>query len=474
MSVLAIPATAEPATLSPAAGLADGSGFAVEVEDLRATAATFARLRDASAAASASASAQLAGTGGMAGDDAVLARWRQRYDPMVTAWWGAAGAAVTMLGSIATRMTDTGNAYLAAEHAATPNPAGTPERLPRPGSATHPAAAPPSSTGPDEVPDLLADYFPGGHPDRLRAAAAAWTALARSCDGAGRTGDAAFRALLAANSGETFSTMRTFWNGLYVDCATRPLFNAVATGAGVLGTACAELADLIDRARAEVLHAGTEAARAMSPLDLPARLLGRVTWGLTELELLLGTGALAVSYLQAGRDTYERELDELVARLRPADQAELERAAQPAPVTEPPQITLTDVGEVLRVGLRGSAWDGVPGRHPIPDQIHLSRDGAVHILDGIRTRGGHLAGTGAPEKTEFPPGWTRDRILRSALSVARDPTKIRRSAQFGRWIATGVRDGVMMLVVTEPDGQLVTAYPLSGPGVARNPPRGGS
>lgn len=451
-----------------AASASTGGGFSVVIDDLRITAATFDRLRAASSAAATASSARLGGSGGMAGDDDVLARWRQRYDPMAAALWGATGAATAMLGSIAAKLTETGDAYLAGERAATPNASGPPERLPEVGAAGAQAAAPPSSTGPDAVPDLVAAFYPGGHPDLLRLAAGAWLGLARAWDEAGRAGDSAFRSLLDANRGAAFSTMDTFWKRQYVDCGSRPLFNAVATGAGLLGASCSGLADLIDRTRDAALRAGLEAAQDMSPLDLPAELLSADTFGITELELLLGTGALALSYLGTNRDGFLRALDELVARLRPDDQARLEGLARPEAPSIPLGLALTDVGDVLGVGLRGSAWDGVVGAHPTPDRIHLTRQRATHILNGDDGGGGHRSGTGTPGKSEFPQSWTLERVLRAALSVARDPTTAN-PGRMSRWVAVGVRDGVKIRVITEPDGEVVTAFPQRGRGVVYNP-----
>ena len=93
------------------------AGFAVRIDDLRAAAAAFARLRaDAEGLLAASG---LGDTGGMAGRDPVLAAWRARYDAMAAAEWAAATAAVATLGAIATKLAGTADTYLAAEHDAT-------------------------------------------------------------------------------------------------------------------------------------------------------------------------------------------------------------------------------------------------------------------------------------------------------------------------------------------------------------------
>jgi hypothetical protein len=445
------------------------TGFSVVVDDLRATAATFGRLRDRASASVGGASAALGAAGGAGGDDAVLARWRDRYDPLAAALWAALGAAGGTLGSIAGKLTETGSAYLAGDHAATPSASGAPPALPGVGTAGAWGAAPPSSTGPDGVPDAVAAYYPGGDPGRLRAASAAWTALADGWTDLGLAGDSAFRSLLAANSGAAFSTMATYWQRLFVPCGTEPLLNAVPAAARTLGTSCAQLADLIDRTRAAVLGAAAEAADDMSPLQLPAELLGRRTWGLTELEWYLGTGALAVSYVQTYSDAYLRELDRIAEQLRPGDQTRLERLAAPPPATEPAGTALADVSEVLGVGLRGSAWDRLGGHGLTPDQVHLTPAAVTHILDGDGAGGGgHAPGAGVPGKSEFPQGWTRDKILADALSLARDPGSLARTRDDDGWLVQGVRDGITVRVIVDDDGAIVTAIPLKGPGVIQN------
>lgn len=93
----------------------------------------------------------------------------------------------------------------------------------------------------------------------------------------------------------------------------------------------------------------------------------------------------------------------------------------------------------------------------------------VHILDGNARGGGHRAGRGVPGKSEFPPGWSDDRIIAAIEDVANDPAARRRTEADGRTIVTGRRDGVDIRVVVERDGRtIVTGYPTNLP---RNPER---
>ena len=502
------------------------AGFAVRIDDLRAAAAAFARLRvDAEGLLAANG---LGDSAGMAGRDPVLAAWRARYDAVAAAEWAAATTAVATLGAIATKLAGTADSYLAAEHDATgrlstqpkgaaggakdrpgppaqppfgrdgtgpPPPAGAggpggpaggsgplsgadgrengpmgPNGSPAsagPGAQREPAGGPPSSTGAGgpEVPDALAAYYPGGEPERLRAAGARWVALAEGMSRVAGAGDDTFRRLAATGDGIAFSAMRTFWAERFTPCASDPLFNAVVTGAGVLGDSCRELADLIEHTRAAVRGAAAEAVADMEPLELPARLLGKLAWNVPELELLVGMGALAVAYLDHYRDAYLFSLDRLVERLSLADEQRLRRAAAPDP---PIAAALADVGRVAGLGLTGTAWNTAAGPHPTPDAIHVTPQRATHILHSDDTGGGHAPGTGRPGQSEFPRGWSDQRILTATLAVARAPEVLRRG-RYGRWVAEGVEDGVRIRVVVGADGYVFTSVPLSGPGVVRNP-----
>ena len=89
-----------------------------------------------------------------------------------------------------------------------------------------------------------------------------------------------------------------------------------------------------------------------------------------------------------------------------------------------------------------------------------------HILDGDRTGGGHRPGTGKPGKSEFPQGWSDDRIMHEISDVATDPSLTRQRQRGGRTVVTGTRDGIDIKVVQEADGSIVTGHPTNVP---RNP-----
>ena len=52
-----------------------------------------------------------------------------------------------------------------------------------------------------------------------------------------------------------------------------------------------------------------------------------------------------------------------------------------------------------------------PQRRNQPPSTSADQRATTHILDGDATGGGHAPGTGVPGKSEFPAGWSRDRIM---------------------------------------------------------------
>ena len=96
--------------------------------------------------------------------------------------------------------------------------------------------------------------------------------------------------------------------------------------------------------------------------------------------------------------------------------------------------------------------------------------GKAHILDGeVRPdgsySGGHRPGTGYSGKSEFPKGWSDEKILHEISDVATDPAAVRTAQGPNTQIVTGTRGGVEIKVVVR-NGRIVTGYPTNTP---RNP-----
>ena len=112
--------------------------------------------------------------------------------------------------------------------------------------------------------------------------------------------------------------------------------------------------------------------------------------------------------------------------------------------------------------------DGAGGGNELVDLASTARRN--HILDGeVRPNGlyggGHRPGTGFPNKSEFPNGWSDDQIMHHISDVATDPGSMTRSGRGGDVFAVGTRNGVEIEVLIR-NGEIWTGYPTN---VMRNP-----
>ncbi|MGI5520165.1 EndoU domain-containing protein [Micromonospora sp. CA-259024] len=120
-----------------------------------------------------------------------------------------------------------------------------------------------------------------------------------------------------------------------------------------------------------------------------------------------------------------------------------------------------------------------PTQPPAPDGIHHSPVSEKHILEGDGGRqGGHLAGTGLSDKTEFPQSWDREKILDAARQVTQQgppvkgPSPAKDADGNPVWVYDyeGVVDGITVKTTVLADGEIRTSYPPdeSEPGVIKN------
>jgi RHS repeat-associated protein len=117
------------------------------------------------------------------------------------------------------------------------------------------------------------------------------------------------------------------------------------------------------------------------------------------------------------------------------------------------------LGDMFGTGAESGGSGTASGSVNLADQ-----KATTHILDGDVTGGGHASGTGIPGKSEFPAGWSGDKIMHAISDVATDPTS--KVTQVGRTtLVDGTREGVNIRVVVR-DGRIVSGYPTNVP---RNP-----
>jgi hypothetical protein len=101
-----------------------------------------------------------------------------------------------------------------------------------------------------------------------------------------------------------------------------------------------------------------------------------------------------------------------------------------------------------------------------PPRARVTPNRRKHILEGEgKGQGGHRAGTGEPGKSEFPKEWPDDKVIEEIENIANDP-KIPAEPQGDRIVKKGTLDGIDIQVVINPNGEIVTGYPVNA---ARNP-----
>jgi len=108
------------------------------------------------------------------------------------------------------------------------------------------------------------------------------------------------------------------------------------------------------------------------------------------------------------------------------------------------------------------------GADEVVDLVSSSR--RRHILDGEilpngRYSGGHRGGTGFPGKSEFPSGWSDDKIIHHISDIATDPLSVTRPGRGGDVFIQGTREGIDIEVLVR-RGEIWTGYPVNVP---RNP-----
>jgi hypothetical protein len=100
----------------------------------------------------------------------------------------------------------------------------------------------------------------------------------------------------------------------------------------------------------------------------------------------------------------------------------------------------------------------------VPSTIYISPTRAQHILYGDGHGGGHLHGTGAPCKSEFPASWNADKILSTVRKDAANDNLNWHHERNGYDVTDVTEDGVKIrIVVNGQHSEIITAYPVNTP-----------
>ena len=98
---------------------------------------------------------------------------------------------------------------------------------------------------------------------------------------------------------------------------------------------------------------------------------------------------------------------------------------------------------------------------------HISPERREHILHGDITGGGHLHGTGAPCKSEFPKHWGEETIIKEVEMIAANDNLNWEQQRNGYYVTEQNVGTVKVRVVKARNGEdVITSYPTN---VQRNP-----
>jgi hypothetical protein len=204
---------------------------------------------------------------GMAGNDGGAQKFAAKYDPAARAVWKAFGSAVRVIGGTAQGLVQTANNYVKAEEHSTTGK--------KPGSAKYPPPPvaddmtvggpdPAEGTGHSSVPDWLAQYWPNGDPDQLRAAATAWRTARDGVGDVTTTLHGAVVGITDYNNAEDITQMEAFWNTLAKPGDKKAILTGLHDACDSIAKACDAYAQAIDDARSNLKTALAEAGIAVA------------------------------------------------------------------------------------------------------------------------------------------------------------------------------------------------------------------
>ena len=117
----------------------------------------------------------------------------------------------------------------------------------------------------------------------------------------------------------------------------------------------------------------------------------------------------------------------------------------------------------------------IPSGVDVNNLSQINSQQRTHILEGDAT-GGHGTGRGISGKSEFPPQWSDDEAINYISDIIEDPNSIwlqqngkpgakyTKTGKLVRWQIDGIRDGVKIRIIVEPDGKgVITAFPTNIP-----------
>ncbi|MFF7413826.1 WXG100-like domain-containing protein [Streptomyces lydicus] len=331
----------------------NGKPIELHPDDLHRVALKFAKGQDRLDSVSSTLNTALQNAAGMAGNDDYGHKFGKKYDPAANALFRTLSGAVRAIGQHATGLVTTANNYLKADHHSNAKGGkGGPEQYPAPPVFTdimYPDAASAIGPGHSDVPDVIAKYWPNGHQDKLRAAAAAYRTAATAINDLGNDLHQQVRSITDNNDDDSVDAMAHFWAQIWQGGhrAGKAPLSAAKHACDELAKACESFAHAIDEAHSETESNLAEAGIAITVTTIVGVLLTPFTGGGSDA----GAAALDSAEAAAILGGVEVALDDSIAAIGTDMIADLETylqaAADGVPEFEAVDAETTEVGQVL-------------------------------------------------------------------------------------------------------------------------------
>lgn len=435
---------------------ADGGG-AVDVtpDEVNSAAGTFAKQQDQLGDVWSNLASSL--SPGMAGNDGGAQKFAAKYDPAAKAVWQAFGSAVRVIGGTAKGLVQTANNYVKAEEHSTTGQ--------KPGSAKYPPPMvadditvggpdPAEGAGHSSVPDWLAQYWPNGDPDQLRAAATAWRTARDGVRDVTTTLHGAVSSITDYNSADDLEQMQAFWDSLAKPGDKKAILTGLHDACDSISKACDAYAKAIDDARGNLETALAEAGIAVALTTVVGILLTPFTLGGSDAAAgaadAAEVAAIAGPLVEEFETTVVAEVGEAIAEDVAID---LEATAEAVPDIEVAEAEAEDVDAAVEEELEQA--EGESGGEELPTKPEQAPD--LKVDDGqFGTKvGKHAKDYGLDPANAADRAWMRGHIE----EIAEHPEEVRQ----GSWNPQGggstdyyfYRSG-NDVVVTKNDGTFVT------------------
>jgi hypothetical protein len=384
----------------------DGGGTEQPIDifpdDLDSVAGKFAKGQTDLDTAATALNTALQNAAGMAGNDDYGRAFAKKYDPAARTLFHTLSAAIRATGQASDALVTTANNYLKADHHSNVKAGSSgPALYPQPPVLTdvmYPDPASAVGAGHTSVPAAIAKYWPNGHQDRLRAAAAAYRTASTAFNNLGHTLHTQVQSLTDNNSDDSVRAMAAFWGAIWRDGADakRAPLSAAHEACDQLAKACDKFAQAIDDAHSSTESKLAGAGVAIGLTTALGIILTPFTGGTSDAGAAALDGAEAAAILGEVETVLDAEVTTISGEMIGDIEVYLQAAADGVPEIESVEAETTQVTqelerELARTEAREPAGAGGRGGSGKPP------------TGGGRGGAGDAAGDAADNASNFPP-----------------------------------------------------------------------